>query len=176
MAHSIRVNGRPGFAAGALLTVPVPLVHHPTILIIYLPPEHLSFTFPLPPGQSLILRTPAAPFVDENIKRCARAGGEAAVGPAGLCSLPALVSLRLLNVKNSILQQRRGAPWEEHLERQVKKIPFPNTDIFLEPWLLSEQGPQTNTSIRRMFDMMWQAYDWARCFNYDENGERIDSR
>ena len=82
MAHSIRVNGRPGFAAGALLTVPVPLVHHPTILIIYLPPERLSFTFPLPPGQSLILRTPAAPFVDENIKRCAQAGGEAAVGPS----------------------------------------------------------------------------------------------
>lgn len=95
---------------------------------------------------------------------------------AGLCSLPALVSLRLLNVKNSILLHRRGAPWEERFERQVKKIPFPNTDIFLEPWLLSERGPQTNTSIRRMFDTMWQAYDWERCFNYDENGERIESR
>ena len=95
---------------------------------------------------------------------------------AGLCSLPALVSLRLLNVENSILLQRRGTPWEERWERQVKKIPFPNTDIFLEPWLLSEQGPQTSTSIRRMFDMMWQTYDWGRCFNYDGNGERIDSR
>ncbi|MGO9470593.1 MAG: helix-turn-helix domain-containing protein [Isosphaeraceae bacterium] len=49
-------------------------------------------------------------------------------------------------------------------------------DNVLLPDLLIEDLPvPVETVLKPAFDAMWQASGWRKCFNYDDNGNRIDS-
>jgi len=81
----------------------------------------------------------------------------------GVVQLPALVSLTLLGTQGSVLHP--GWPQRDFVAR-----PAITTDIVaIEPILITDWDIK---SIRRLFDMMWQAWGWPSSGSYDKDGRR----
>jgi hypothetical protein len=89
----------------------------------------------------------------------------AAMADAGLVMLPALVSLRLLRMGGAALFSQRF-----HLERHSLGDAG---DALLDPLLVNDWPTELDSTARRLFDVVWQAYGFRRCFHYDERGNRI---
>src|SRR5258706_396180 len=86
---------------------------------------------------------------------------------AGILPLPALVSLTLLEVQGSILNP--GWP------RTRMFSPQPASDssiVAIDPILITDWSDDPARSMKRLFDIMWQAWGWPSSGSYDNDGNR----
>jgi hypothetical protein len=82
----------------------------------------------------------------------------------GLLPLPALISLRILDVAGTGMLM---SPGRRHLPIQHLQT---DLDVFLTPFVVSAWGEASDQQVRHIFDEMWQAWHFPRCRNYYPDG------
>jgi hypothetical protein len=87
---------------------------------------------------------------------------------AGLLPEPVVVSLRFFGVEKTVLLTDRLESYEINVMAE--------DSVFIEPVVLQASELGDSPAVRRLFDVVWQAWGWARCFHYDVNsGRRLKS-
>jgi hypothetical protein len=79
---------------------------------------------------------------------------------------PVVLMLSLLGVRGHYIP---GATFGDH------PASFDRDDLFLPDVLVEDIENPTEAILRPVFDAMWQASGWRKCFNYDETGQRVNS-
>lgn len=76
---------------------------------------------------------------------------------------PVVVMVTLLGVRGFYIAGRDGDTWAA----------FDRDDLLLPDQLVEDLDADVNSILRPVFDAMWQASGWLRCYSYDEEGGRI---
>ncbi len=48
-------------------------------------------------------------------------------------------------------------------------------NLFLPDLMIEDLSANVESLLKPVFDAIWQASGWRRCFNYDETGKRVNS-
>ena len=86
-----------------------------------------------------------------------------AFGDAGLVTTPLLLALGLYSVRGTALSNES----HRHLGRTIDLDAVPIEPVVINKW---EDVPR---AMRRLFDVMWQAWGLERSPSYDDKGERL---
>lgn len=116
--------------------------------ISYRPGQHRTLLGPEKEGELLLAVDQARAFFD-----------------AGLLGFPLMLSLQLRNISGIVLQANP-------LAYATRLSPVDSAPI--EPVIVN-RWEETSSAMRRLFDVMWQTWGYARSPSYDENGDRRDT-
>lgn len=90
-----------------------------------------------------------------------------ALTEAGVIQLPVLVSLTLVGIQGSVLYAGRS---HEHFSFRPPAVPF---TIAIDPILVTDWSSDPGKEMKRVFDMMWQAWGWPASASYGPDGLRV---
>jgi hypothetical protein len=85
----------------------------------------------------------------------------------GLLPLPVLVSLRILDVADTLMRRNPGR--HELATGEFQTEP----DVLLTPYVISNWGEAVQEQARHVFDEMWQAWHLPACRNYYPDGRHF---
>ncbi len=126
--------------------------------------QEYDILFRAPPEQGGKLWFHARPLEDDVIRTITYVQS---LTEAGILPLPALVSLTLLDVEGSTLNP--GWPQQRMFSPQP---PTESPTIAIDPLLITDWSDEPSRSMKRLFDMMWQAWGWPSSGSYDKDGTR----
>jgi hypothetical protein len=87
---------------------------------------------------------------------------------AGMLQLPILVGITVIDVQGSVLDP-------EWTSRRMFHATAPTSHrvIALDPVLISDWGTDLSRTMKRVFDIMWQAWGWPSSGSYGDDGTRM---